>query len=74
MCQLFMSALNKQRIYKAIETAVEAIKLFKEGKDFKLNSQLPIIENFSPPVYKGKFIKIIRNAITHTAASICFFL
>lgn len=57
---VFMSALNKQRIYKAIETAVEVYKnRSKKVKTSKLNEvMLPIIENFSPPAYKGKFIKI----------------
>ena len=57
---VFMSALNKQRIYKAIETAVEVYKnRSKKVKTSKLNEvMLPIIENFSPPAYKGKFVKI----------------
>ncbi len=57
---VFMSAQNKQRIYKAIETAVEVYKnRSKKVKTSKLNEvMLPIIENFSPPAYKGKYIKI----------------
>ncbi len=57
---VFMSTLNKQRIYKAIETAVEVYKnRSKKVKTSKLNDvMLPIIENFSPPAYKGKFVKI----------------
>ena len=49
-----MSALNKQRIYKAIETAVEVYKnRSKKVKTSKLNEvMLPIIENFSPPAHK----------------------
>ena len=57
---VFISVLNKQRIYKAIETAVEVYKnRSKKIKTSKLNEVLlPIIENYPPPAYKGKFVKI----------------
>jgi len=57
---IFISVLNKQRIYKAIETAVEVYKnRTKKIKTSKLNEVLlPIIENYPPPAYKGKFVKI----------------
>lgn len=57
---LFISVLNKQRIYKAIETAVEVYKnRSKKIVTRKLNDiMLPIIENYPPPAYKGKFVKI----------------
>ena len=57
---IFISELNKQRIYKAIETAVEVYKnRTKKIKTSKLNEVLlPIIENYPPPAYKGKFVKI----------------
>ncbi len=57
---VFMSALTKQRIYKAIETAVEVYKnRSKRIKTSVLNEVLlPIIENNSPPAYKGKYVKI----------------
>ncbi len=57
---VFISVLNKQRIYKAIETAVEVYKnRSKKVKTSKLNEVLlPIIENYPPPAYKGKFVKI----------------
>ena len=57
---LFISTLTKQRIYKAIETAVEVYKnRSKKIKTSKLNEVLlPIIEHNSPPAYKGKFVKI----------------
>ena len=43
---LFISALTKQRILKVLETA-------------KLNEiMLPSIENYPPPAWKGKYIKI----------------
>ncbi|WP_293301445.1 ribosome biogenesis GTPase Der [Pedobacter sp. UBA4863] len=57
---LFISVLNKQRIFKAIETALEVQK--NRGKKIptsKLNDVLlPIIEAYPPPATKGKFIKI----------------
>ena len=57
---VFISVLNKQRIYKAIETAVEVYKnRTKRIKTSVLNDTLlPIIENYPPPAYKGKFVKI----------------
>jgi len=57
---VFISTLTKQRIFKAIETAVEVYKnRSKRIKTSKLNEiLLPIIENYPPPAYKGKFVKI----------------
>ncbi|SCY43847.1 GTP-binding protein [Nonlabens sp. Hel1_33_55] len=57
---VFISVLNKQRIFKAIETAVEVFKnRSKKIKTSKLNEvMLPIIENTPPPSLKGKFVKI----------------
>ncbi|UAB81532.1 ribosome biogenesis GTPase Der [Marixanthomonas sp. SCSIO 43207] len=57
---VFMSVLNKQRIYKAIETAVEVYKnRSKRIKTSKLNDVLlPIIQATPPPQYKGKYVKI----------------
>ncbi|MBT8186002.1 MAG: ribosome biogenesis GTPase Der [Eudoraea sp.] len=57
---LFISVLNKQRIYKAIETAVAVYKnRSKKIKTRKLNDVLlPIIEHTPPPAYKGKYVKI----------------
>ena len=57
---LFISVLNKQRIFKAIETAVEVYKnRSKQIVTRKLNDvMLPIIERRPPPAYKGKFVKI----------------
>ncbi|MGF1554622.1 ribosome biogenesis GTPase Der [Paucihalobacter sp.] len=57
---IFISALTKQRIFKAIETAVEVYK--NKSKNIKtsvLNDvMLPIIENNPPPALKGKYVKI----------------
>jgi len=57
---VFISALTKQRIFKAIETAVEVYKnRTKRIKTSVLNDVLlPIIEHNSPPAYKGKYVKI----------------
>ena len=57
---LFVSALNKQRIYKAIETAVAVYQnRTKRIPTRQLNEvMLPIIENYPPPAIKGKYIKI----------------
>lgn len=57
---LFISALNKQRIHKALE---EASKVYenrtKKISTSKLNEfLLPIIEQTPPPSNKGKYIKI----------------
>lgn len=57
---IFISVLNKQRIYKAIETAVEVYQnRSKKVKTSKLNEVLlPIIKNTPPPATKGKYVKI----------------
>lgn len=57
---VFISVLNKQRIFKAIETAVEVYKnRSKRIKTSALNEvMLPIIENRPPPSVKAKFVKI----------------
>jgi GTP-binding protein len=57
---VFISALTKQRIYKAMETALEVYKnRSKRIKTSVLNEDLlPIIENYPPPALKGKFVKI----------------
>ena len=57
---LFISALTKQRIYKAIETAVDVYKnRSKRIKTRELNDVLlPIIQKNPPPATKGKYVKI----------------
>ncbi|WP_346882936.1 ribosome biogenesis GTPase Der [uncultured Algibacter sp.] len=57
---VFISTLTKQRIYKAIETAVEVYKnRSKKIKTSELNEvMLPVIEHYPPPAYKAKFVKI----------------
>jgi len=55
-----MSVLTKQRIFKAIETAVEVY----ENRSRKIPTRkfnefmLPLIEHYPPPAYKGKYVKI----------------
>lgn len=57
---IFISALTKQRLFKAIETAVEVFENRKRKiQTSKLNeTMLEIIENNPPPAIKGKFVKI----------------
>lgn len=57
---LFVSVHTKQRIFKAIETAVEVYKnRSKRIPTRKFNdTMLPIIEHTPPPAYKGKYVKI----------------
>lgn len=57
---IFISVLTKQRIFKAIETAVEVYNnRARKIQTRKFNDvMLPIIENNPPPAYKGKFVKI----------------
>jgi len=57
---IFISALTKQRIHKAIETAIEVYdNTQKRVSTSKLNDvMLPIIQEKPPPSKKGKYIKI----------------
>lgn len=57
---LFVSALTKQRVLKAVEVAMEVYENRKKKiKTSKLNEvMLPIFENTPPPATKGKYIKI----------------
>lgn len=57
---LFVSALTKQRILKAVDVAMEVYEARKKKiKTSKLNEvMLPIFENTPPPAIKGKYIKI----------------
>ena len=57
---LFVSALTKQRVLKAVETAMQVVENRKKRiKTSKLNEiLLPIIENTPPPAIKGKYVKI----------------
>lgn len=57
---VFVSVLTKQRIFKAIETAVEVYQnRSKKVKTSELNEvMLPIIQAYPPPAYKAKYVKI----------------
>ncbi len=57
---IFISSLTKQRIFKAIETAVEVFENRKKRiATSKLNeAMLEVIKHYSPPANKGKFVKI----------------
>jgi GTPase len=57
---LFISALTKQRIHKALETAIEVYENRKKKiKTSELNEvMLKAINDFPPPAIKGKYIKI----------------
>lgn len=57
---LFVSALTKQRLLKALETAVHVFESRKNRiPTSKFNEvMLPIIERNPPPALKGKYVKI----------------
>lgn len=57
---VFISVLEKQRIFKAIETAVQVYhNKTRRIKTSELNEFfLPLVEAFPPPAIKGKYVKI----------------
>ncbi len=57
---LFISALTKQRVHRALETAMEVYENRAQRiKTSELNEvMLEAIETYSPPSWKGKYIKI----------------
>lgn len=57
---LFISALNKQRIFQAVEEALDIHERRSQRiSTSKLNDvMLPVIESNPPPATKGKYIKI----------------
>ncbi len=67
---IFISALTKQRIHKALETAVEVFQNRRQKvPTSKLNETLlPEIERTPPPSLKGKYIRIkyVTQLPTHT--------
>lgn len=57
---VFTSVINKQRIFKVIEAAMQVYENKKRKVSTnKLNEFfLPLIENYPPPAIKGKYVKI----------------
>jgi len=57
---IFTSVINKQRIFQALETAINVYKeRSKRITTSVLNeTMLPLIENYPPPALKGKYVKI----------------
>ena len=57
---IFTSAVTKQRIFKVMETALHVYEnKNRKVPTAKLNENfLPLIENYPPPAWKGKYIKI----------------
>jgi GTP-binding protein len=67
---LFVSALNKQRIHKALETAMDVYKnRTQKISTSKLNEFIQdAIERNAPPSIKGKYVKIkyVTQLPTHS--------
>jgi GTPase len=57
---IFVSVIEKQRIFKAMEMAIEVYKnRSRKISTSELNDYfLPIIDKTPPPAFKGKYIKI----------------
>jgi len=73
---IFISTLNKQRIYQVLDKALEvyANRIQKLSTATLNKIMLPLIEKYPPPAVKGKYIKIkyITKLPTHTPV-IAFF-
>ncbi len=73
---IFTSVITKQRIFKAMETAVEVYNNRKKKiSTSQLNDTLlPIIHNQPPPAIKGKYIKVkyITQLPTHYPSFVFF--
>lgn len=69
---VFISVKNKQRVHKALETAIQVYKArSRKIKTSDLNDTLlPIIQETPPPSVKGKYIKIkfVTQLPTHFPA------
>ena len=73
---LFISAIEKQRIHKALETALHVYENRKKRiPGAQLNKfLLPIIETTPPPALRGKFVKIKYVAqLPMKTPAFCFF-
>jgi GTPase len=66
---IFTSVLEKQRIHKALQAALDVYKnRIQRIKTSELNeAMLPLIERFPPPALKGKYVKIkyVQQLPTH---------
>ncbi len=73
---LFVSAMTKQRIYKALETGIEVFQNRKQRvSTSRLNDvMLEIIERTPPPAYKGKYVRIkyVTQLPTHVPSFVFF--
>ncbi len=73
---IFISAVHKQRIFRVLETAlIVHHNRLRKIPSAKLNKvMLPVIQDYPPPAYKGKAIKIkyVTQLPTH-APSFAFF-
>ncbi|MFN3917031.1 MAG: ribosome biogenesis GTPase Der [Flavobacteriales bacterium] len=69
---IFTSTITKQRLIKTLEAAVEVYKnRTKKIPTAKLNEvMLEVIQNYPPPAYKGKYVKIkfVTQLPTHSPA------
>ncbi len=70
---VFVSALTKQRIFKALEMAIDVYKSrSRRIKTSEVNDvMLPVIGAFGPPSIKGKYVKI-KYAMQLPTATPCF--
>jgi GTP-binding protein len=73
---IFVSAMNKVRIHRVIETAMEVFNNRRQKIATSVLNEvmLKVIENYPPPALKGKFIKIkfVTQLPTH-APTFAFF-
>lgn len=73
---VFVSAITKQRVIKALETGLQVFENRKRRiSTSKLNDvMLAVIEKNPPPAYKGKFVKIkyITQLPTHVPSFVFF--
>jgi GTP-binding protein len=73
---IFVSAMNKVRIHRVIETAMEVFNNRRQKIATSVLNEvmLKVIEDYPPPALKGKFIKIkfVTQLPTH-APSFAFF-
>lgn len=69
---IFTSVVEKQRIHKAVETAIEVHKRRIQKVPTSILNEVfqEVFQNYPPPAIKGKFIKIkyVMQLPTHTPA------